>query len=74
MTKALQEINSKWLTEIEGKFMFGNKPSICDVLFACELTQLEGVGHSPDSIKNEYPNIYEWMYGEGGILTFSGYK
>ena len=52
--------------------MFGNEPTIADLMLAFELQQLEGVNFHNEHLKTKYPSIYHWMYVE--MMSIDGFK
>ena len=67
---ALDGIERVWLSpERKTKFMFGDKPSICDLFLATEIGQLMAVDYP---FEKEYPSIHEWMMKH--MLGLPGYK
>ena len=64
MKRSLQQVSRIWLApDRQGRFMFGDQPSIADLLLAGELTQLEGVGME-SFLKENSPSIHKWLHEE----------
>ena len=48
MMTSLDRIEKVWLSpDRKTRFMFDDRPSICDLSLACEITQLDGIGMGP---------------------------
>ena len=58
MKKSFKFLTDTYLKSLASKYLFGDSPSIADLLLAAELTQLYAMDYP---LSTEYPEIHNWF-------------